>query len=292
VRTLGNILPSTENPEAGPTAKLPPSRYFVFTGPTELITPPVRELAAEVDEVLEYVAARLETSPVELQTTSVQVLGGRTDDGRAWSSQRRDRVEARSLYLNVSAPTGACPARGTANWIGTPSFTIYPNERTTIEQLRGVSAHELAHLFSWALFDGATGALFAEGFATWAAGHYWTEWQGIPSLTAVVHSYREAGTYVPLLETIDLQGTINAGSELGVVCLARRDMFYMEWAAFVEHLVAEHGLPAVLELMRRKLPADATEAVSQHAFDYVGLFGRSLEELEQKWLAAIDGAAP
>lgn len=183
-----------------------------------------------------------------------------------------------------------CPARGTAGALpGNPLISMYLGENATLTELLGILGHELGHLFQWYAISPGNGAggLFDQGFASWAAGHYWTDRLEVPSLQAAVGNYIRSGTYVPLGET-EAQPQLffpGSGAASPEACLALRDVVYTEWAGFVEYLAAEFGRDRVYELVRA--PPVAGAEAGPPGLDYVGTFGKSLTELEAAWLAGF-----
>lgn len=99
----------------------------------------------------------------------------------------------------------------------------------------GVFAHEVSHIIHKHGFaeNLSGGSGFDEGLATWAAGQYWNEWHGTPSLQASVRTYLEAGTYLPLYKQYDVYGVKSEATKSDEDCLDRRDTLYTEWAAFI-----------------------------------------------------------
>jgi hypothetical protein len=243
-------------------------------------TPAVRSLALELDEIFATVARALGSSPDALQLAMerrASLVG----------SAIQEPAGTPRIPVGVRPSTGACPARGAVSG-DPPSFIIYVTERTTIEQLRGVAAHELGHLFSLLVFDGGLHGTLGEGFATWAAGRYWTDWQGVSSLSGAVRRYRAAGTYQPLgpVSAFTVDATDGSPEARDAACLARRDLVYTLWAGFVEYLVAVHGLPKVIDFMRYDRPLGRDGPIPP--LDYAAAFGRRRDELERDWLRMID----
>jgi hypothetical protein len=212
----------------------------------------------------------------ELQEASEQVYTYVT-------SRLGARLNGRIAVL-IEAPTSLCGLRGLTK-IDTPSITIKAGPDTSPEQFMGVLAHELAHvvqLFAYQA-DARGDVVLLEGVATWAAGTYWNTWQGWPSFDAGVTGALDAGRSV-LLDRATVKG-LNGSVQIGLRDSCERDLFYTEWAAFVDHLVARQGLAGIGQLLVRPgiLRTDDSGEVYTRA-DYRGVYGKSLEQLIRSWM--------
>jgi hypothetical protein len=71
-----------------------------------------------------------------------------------------------------------------------PMIFIFADANTDPKQISAVWAHELGHALLYSAVNGgqSLGSIFLEGFATWAAGRYWLEWQGASSFESLVAS--------------------------------------------------------------------------------------------------------
>ena len=258
------VLPSTASE----------SRHFEFVGSTAAES---HALAGQFDEIFEVVVRRLGVSLED----KVKVTFGPPNPGpcrsRGWTM---------------------VPPPGTEN-DSLPLIVIFADENTDAKQIVAVLAHELGHVLQYLAVDGGRSiqSIFNEGFATWAAGPYWLEWQDATSFQAAVASYVAAGTYLPLRENDGFLDTLTeeAVARFGQDCLNRRDVIYAEWAAFIEYLVEEYGRAKLYSLFQTAplVSDDDTRPYRQPNFPAV--YGSSLEELEAAWLrkvAANDSGEP
>jgi hypothetical protein len=194
-----------------------------------------------------------------------------------------------TVTFQVPAP-GNCKVRGAAAPSpGAPAIQIFADEDTPLAQILGVLAHESGHLFQWLVVaKGSVGfLLFNEGFASWAAKDRWVAMIDMPSLQGAVATYLEDGRYIPLLETSELRETIYpiAGRRAANDCVARRDVMYTEWGAFIEYLVTEFGRETMYEFIRASTAARADPSLPTE--QYTTYFGRTLEQLEGAWLSTL-----
>src|SRR5690606_37397195 len=104
----------------------------------------------------------------------------------------------------------------------------------TLDDLLGVLAHEVGHLFEVMTLGGNGQSLLSEGLASWAAGRYWIGMLGLASLRDAAAHYLETGMYIPLPQTLDELHLIypRPDTTSGEECVARRDIVYTQWAAF------------------------------------------------------------
>jgi len=211
-----------------------------------------------------------------------------------------DRVAADQDPILVSfkpRPDQPCPPRGaTLNVEPGPRITLFIDRQTSQVEIEGILAHEIAHaLHQRALGPGYFGSMaLTEGLASWAARESYADWQEVASLSAAVQDDLAAGRYVPLDE-IDL-GSVGPGRSVApagdgrqpVDCLARRDQYYTQWAAFVGYLIEREGWERFLDLLASAAPevGEGGEIVPQ-APDYEGVYGQSLDELEAEWLVTL-----
>lgn len=174
---------------------------------------------------------------------------------------------------------------------GPPMIVIRADQETGTDQVLAVLAHELGHIFQQRVIEGGQSirSIFIEGFATWAAGRYWLEWQGVPSFRSAVASYIAAGTYLPLHENDGFLDTLSEDAEarLGEDCLRQRDIIYTEWGAFIEYLVDEHGRERFYSLFRVPPLVSDDEEGRFVKPNFPAVYGSSLEQLEAAWLEAV-----
>jgi len=118
--------------------------------------------------------------------------------------------------------------------------------------------------------------------ATWAAGRYWPAWKRA-SFNALVRSYLDEVTYLPLYENLDL-----SLAYAGANCIEKRDILYSEWAAFIDFLLTTYGVDQLGVLFRSSPPEeteiDGEEVVISRPPDFEGVYGSALNQLEAAWL--------
>ena len=251
------MLPSTAS-ESG---------HFRFDASVAYTSADSRALGEQFDEIFEVVVGRLGVSREE----KTRVTFGPPSPGpcrsRGWTMTPPAGIEDDSL----------------------PLIVIFTDENTDAKQIMGALAHELGHVLQHVAVDGGRSiqSIFNEGFATWAAGPYWLDWQGATSFQSAVASYIAAGTYLPLHENDGFLDTLSedAVAKFGQDCLNRRDVIYTEWAAFIEYLVEEYGRPKLYSLFQTAPLVSDGDAFLRPNFRAV--YGRSLERLEAAWLARV-----
>jgi hypothetical protein len=134
-----------------------------------------------------------------------------------------------------------------------------------------IMAHEFAHQLEQDRYGPAhLGAdlILSEGTATWAAGEYWLS--GAPDFRTFVRNQRAAGVHYPL-------ATHYSGLGIGAM-----NALYYEWASFVDFLIATYGRAKFDQLY-------VSGGGAPGSADYAGVYGKSLDALEQEWLAWLDG---
>jgi hypothetical protein len=240
--------------------KIAETSHFEFFAEDGYCPMTVDELPGPFERVFEYVSTRL----------------GASLEGKIALSFRRPVA-------------GPCSVRGLAKTWPTPQIYLYADQETSREQLLGVLAHEVGHIVHHYGFaeNLSGGSGFDEGLATWAAGQYWNEWHGTPSLQAGVRTYLEAGTYLPLYKHYDVCGAKSETTKADEDCLERRDTLYTEWATLIDYLIEQHGRDKLLDLLRTSsIESTETETIVKPP-DYQAVYGRALNQLEAAWLEHI-----
>lgn len=214
--------------------------------------------APRLERILDYVGGRLER---DLPTIPTAVVFARRYDA-------------------------ACPARGLAappdDARTSPLVMVFIDADTLDVQIRAVLAHEIAHHLT--MDDAFVGdGVLTEGIANWAAGAYALAWQGFPSWEAAARRYLAAGEYVSVA---DPNGLV---PPTGEACIARRDRVYNVRSAFVDWLVARHGLATVLAMPPATIAVDAGNGETEDRVvpDYAAATGDSLTQLERRWLSEL-----
>ena len=92
-------------------------------------------------------------------------------------------------------------------------------------------------------------------------------------------------------QNYDLHGIYpwqNAGKD----CLARRDKIYSEWASFLGYLIQNYGWEKAHRLFRLPAPVRSDGKIFHFPPDYEGIYGKSLNQLEEEWLKSIESQFP
>ncbi len=169
---------------------------------------------------------------------------------------------------------------------------LYVGRKTTPSFLGTALSHELAHILQAQVAGGSvTSSTLAEGFAVYAQGRYWPQYDSDTGFQKAVRRYREQDTYIPLT-TREIPCDTDT-----------RDRIYTERAAFLEWLLATYGEEKFWELNRlaaqpleNDLPAGELPYVtpptlrtnpSYENAPWEEVYGRSLEALERAWLRSL-----
>jgi hypothetical protein len=134
-----------------------------------------------------------------------------------------------------------------------------------------IMAHELAHQLEFEQYGEAHLAadqILVEGMATWAAGEYWLG--EYPDFRSYARDLRSAGDRPPL------------ATDIGIEDVANMNRLYPQWASFVEFLITRYSREKFDQLY-------LTGHVSAGSADYMGVYGKSLDLLEQEWQSWLDG---
>jgi len=240
--------------EAPRGEKVAETAHFEFYAEGGYFPVPIDAFAQQAETVFDYVSRRL----------GVPFKGGK-------------------IYLSFQKPpVEPCPPRGATVQ---PSFhiVIYADESTPNKQLLGVLAHEIGHALHWSNFGSPDDAILNEGLATWAAGHYWLQWQEISSFDEAVRLYLKESRFIPLPDYDPRMEKFR-----GEDCLFFRDIVYTERASFIGFLIRRYGMKKLQMLLETVPPPEFTErGIIIRPPDYYGVYGKSLEELEMSWVRSL-----
>lgn len=172
----------------------------------------------------------------------------------------------------VSAYVGLEPGCGLHGIAYTEQRTVQVFTCADLPRYRTVTimAHEFVHQLAHDRYGPAhlqADMILLEGLATWGAGSYWLG--GQPDFAAFVREYKANGSLLPL-----------ATSYVGRP-ISDMNQLYYQWGSFVEFLIETYGREAfdALYVTGNRAPGSA---------DYAGVYGKSLADLEQEWLAWLD----
>jgi hypothetical protein len=219
----------------------------------------------------------------------VEVWQAQTETVYKYVSERLDlEVREKIRFSFLKPDERPCPTRGMS---GGSDIYIYADQSTNEKKLLGVLAHELGHAIptlgkTYHLPEDIT---LLEGYATWAAGNYWTNWHGFLSTEDMVKTYLDENSYIPLYQSFNnMEGTIPGEENGDEDCLARRDILYTEWADFIEYLLLLGGKQKLYALFdSNSMKVTDTEFIIKSP-DYVGVYGLPLNELEVNWLSYLE----
>jgi hypothetical protein len=139
-----------------------------------------------------------------------------------------------------------------------------------------IDNHEVVHLFTatW----GSPGALVNEGMAVAfqidPARDLIPRWSGTP-LHDLTRQFRQQGRFVPLAQLTETASFRSHDS----------NVTYPESGSFMRWLIDQHGLDRVRALYARA--AGPNEAADGVRAAFAAVYGQSLAELEQAWLAFL-----
>jgi hypothetical protein len=130
-----------------------------------------------------------------------------------------------------------------------------------------IMAHEFVHQLAHDRYGDRhlfADMILLEGVATWGSGEYWLS--GYPNYRSFVRDLGQNSVLMPL-----------ATSYVGRP-VSDMNMLYYQWASFVEFLVDRYGRQAFDAVY-------VTGSSAPGSSDYVGVYGKPLEALEQEWSA-------
>jgi hypothetical protein len=133
-----------------------------------------------------------------------------------------------------------------------------------------IMAHEFVHQLAHDRYGSAhlaTDLILLEGTATWGAGAYWLG--DAPDFRSFVRPWVASGATLPL-----------ATSYVGR-SISDMNTLYYQWGSFVEFLISEYG--------RERFDALYVSGGNQvpGAANYVAVYGKGLDVLEQEWRAWV-----
>jgi hypothetical protein len=134
-----------------------------------------------------------------------------------------------------------------------------------------IMAHEFVHQLAHDRYGDRhlfADMILLEGVATWGAGEYWLG--GYPNYRSFVRELGQNGGLLPL-----------ATSYIGRPVNDMNTLYY-QWASFVEFLIETYGREAFDVVY-------VTGSSDPGSSDYVGVYGKPLDILEQEWNVWLQG---
>lgn len=149
---------------------------------------------------------------------------------------------------------------------------LYYAPETPSATVLAIVAHELAHelqhdYYGWPAHQ-KSDVILLEGQATWASADYARGQDGRPAWDSRARQALAEGNLLPL--TADLEADCRTTT---------RNAAYTGWASFVDFLIKVYGRQR-FDALYRSGPGRASGSA-----DYAGIYGRSLDALDQEWRA-------
>lgn len=154
-------------------------------------------------------------------------------------------------------------------------ITLYVDETTSRETLRGVFAHELGHELHFnSELSGTSHSELSQGVATWIAGEYWARMRGWQSI--------DEGARILLAEAEHRPLTSYSSYE---TCFEERVEVYTVWASFVGYLIDRFGLETLSDYFEEINSQGDSRRIGNPdlAPSSQAIYGRTLDELDSEW---------
>jgi hypothetical protein len=106
------------------------------------------------------------------------------------------------------------------------------------DNLSGIFAHELGHVLYSKLIDSLfhIGNMYwGEGFASWAAGKYYLQWQGYRNYDSAIKEIVSSNRFY------DIKNIYNEPYRPA----KQRDVLYLEWTSFIDFLIEKYGFEKI-----------------------------------------------
>jgi hypothetical protein len=257
----------TPRPQARADTALPAAHPTIMLAPSPFAGTPAPVLAGKLISS----TTRLDLYRIEggLTITTLLNLAPQFE-------QAIDRVGARmGAHLSgrvalsfEPAQRGPCALRG-LTLSHQRIIRLYYAPETPEQRVLAIVAHELAHelqhdYYGWSAHQ-KSDLILLEGQATWASGDYALDSQGQPSWQSAAELALAEGRLLPL--DVSLEADCRT---------ATRNSAYTGWASFVAFLMraGSERFDALYRSGRGHRPGAA---------DYIGIYGKSLHELDQDW---------
>jgi hypothetical protein len=209
-----------------------------------------------------------------LSMTALLELAPKFEQAIARVGARMNARLAGRVAISFEPPqSGPCALRG-QTLSHQRSIQLYYGPETPSDRVLAVVAHELAHelqhdYYGWEAHQ-RSDLILLEGQATWASADYALDAQGRPVWAVAAERALAEGNLLPL------------DTSLVADCrTTTRNSAYTGWASFVAFLMRE-GRARFDKLYR------SGQGHTPGSADYLGIYGKSLQELDQEWRAWLD----
>lgn len=189
----------------------------------------------------------------------------------------------KDIHLVVEIKDLAKDMRGSAR-TNTTSDSIFLSKDSikAKNNLAGIFAHELGHIIYFKSIDTLfySGNMYwDEGFASWAAGKYYLQWQGYRNYDSAIKEIVSSNRFYDI-KNIYCESYRPA---------KERDVIYVEWASFIDFLIEKYGFEKSLTLSslfarvgKEMSTADGSPMISDNT-DLLKAINHRDEELEQAY---------
>ncbi len=209
--------------------------------------------------------------PGGLPEESIRALAVPTERTIGVISQRMGSGLRGRVSIRFEPPQqGICAIRG-LTISRDRTIRLFYEPDTDIQRIIRLLSHELFHQLQHDRYGTGPHArsdnILLEGMATWGSQDYFVDEQGNPTYQQEVRYGLDTGTLLPLVTDLDVDCRTTT-----------RNNIYSQWASFVEYLIQTYG--------REKLDAVYVNSAGRKAGSahYVGVYGKTLAELEAEWL--------
>lgn len=199
-------------------------------------------------------------------------------------SKRLDAtVSEKVIVIFVPPNSGNCAPRGTTFHEQQPIVVIFADKDTSKEQILGVLAHELGHVFIHQKYENLSDVALNEGMATWAAGNYWKGWKGLDFNSGVI-AFVNDKTYLPLSQNFDMSKAYDNDSP---DCIIHRDILLTELASFLDYLIQNYGLEKLSALFDVRQPELTNNQRIIYPPNFKDVYNLEFNQLEYEWLKTL-----
>lgn len=168
------------------------------------------------------------------------------------------------------AQTGPCAIRG-LTLSGERTIRMFYEPGFDLRRIQVILAHEIIHQLQHDYYGAPahlqSDVILLEGMAVWASNPYYRDTTNRPYYHTAVEAKRDTNSMLPL--TLSLEADCRTTTRVSI---------YDQWASFTEYLLIRYG--------RERFDAVYSDSRGRPAgsANYVGVYGKSLAELEAEWL--------